>query len=77
MIFTISGNYWQHQEYPSDIATQSEHYISSGARQLVKAELDYDDGMLIYEIDIRTAEGYKYEVKVDANTGAISRVKLD
>ena len=45
--------------------------------QVVKAEIDYDDGMLIYEIDIRTAEGYKYEVKVDANTGAILRVKLD
>ena len=45
--------------------------------QVVKAELDYDDGMLLYEIDIRTAEGYKYEVKVYANTGAILRVKLD
>ncbi len=45
--------------------------------QVVKAELDYDDGMLVYEIDVRTAEGYKYEVKIDANTGAILRVKLD
>ena len=45
--------------------------------QVVKAELDYDDGMLLYEIDVRTTEGYKYEVKIDANTGAILRVKLD
>lgn len=45
--------------------------------QVVKAELDYDDGRLVYEIDVRTAEGYKYEVKVDANTGTILRVKLD
>jgi len=45
--------------------------------QVVKAELDYDDGMLVYEIDVRTAEGHKYEVKIDANTGAILRVKLD
>ena len=45
--------------------------------QVVKAELDYDDGMLLYEIDIRTAEGHKYEVIVDANTGAVLRVKLD
>ena len=45
--------------------------------QVVKAELDYDDGMLVYEIDIRTAEGHKYEVKIDANTGAVLRVKLD
>lgn len=45
--------------------------------QVVKAELDYDDGMLVYEIDIRTAAGYKYEVEIDANTGVILRVKLD
>ncbi|MEK4713977.1 PepSY domain-containing protein [Sporosarcina sp. FSL K6-1540] len=45
--------------------------------QVVKAELDYDDGMLVYEIDVRTAEGHKYEVKIDANTGAVLRVKLD
>lgn len=45
--------------------------------QVVKAELDYDDGLLVYEIDIRTADGYKYEVKVDATTGAILKVKLD
>ncbi|KXH87083.1 PepSY domain-containing protein [Sporosarcina sp. HYO08] len=43
----------------------------------VKAELEYDDGLLIYEINIRTREGQKYEVKVDANTGAILRVKRD
>lgn len=45
--------------------------------QVVKAELNYDDGILVYEIDIRTAEGRKYEVKIDANTGIILRVKLD
>jgi uncharacterized membrane protein YkoI len=45
--------------------------------QVVKAELDYDDGVLLYEIDVRTTEGYKNEVKIDANTGAILRVKFD
>ena len=61
--------------YPLYMNLNTPSITSSEA--LVKAELDYDDGMLIYEIDIRTAEGYKYEVKVDANTGVISRVKLD
>ena len=65
MIFTIQ--LYMNLNTPSNTSSEA----------LVKAELDYDDGMLIYEIDIRTAEGYKYEVKVDANTGAISRVKLD
>lgn len=45
--------------------------------QIVKTELEFDDGVLIYEIDIRTSEGHKYEVKVDANTGSVLRVKLD
>lgn len=44
---------------------------------VVKAELEYDHGAVIYEIEIRTLEGQKYEVKVDANTGNVLRVKLD
>ncbi|MBD7909049.1 PepSY domain-containing protein [Sporosarcina sp. Sa3CUA8] len=44
---------------------------------VVKAELEYDQGTVIYEIEIRTHDGQKYEVKVDANTGNVLRVKLD
>ena len=44
---------------------------------VVKSELEFDDGMLIYEVDIRTAEGHKYEVKIDAVTGEVLKVKLD
>ena len=71
-------NHWQHQRYRRISMEQAMNIaLQRVPGQVVKAELDYDDGMLIYEIDIRTAEGYKYEVKVDANTGAILRVKLD
>ena len=45
--------------------------------QVVKAGLDNDDGMLNYEVDIRTEQGVKYEVNVDAVTGEILRVKMD
>ena len=45
--------------------------------EVVKAELEFDDGVLQYEIEIRTNEGIKYEVKVDAVTGNVLRVKLD
>lgn len=45
--------------------------------EVIKAELEFDDGVLQYEIEIRTNEGVKYEVKVDAVTGQILRVKLD
>lgn len=45
--------------------------------QVVKSELEFDDGILIYEVDIRTMEGHKYEVKIDAVTGEVLKVKLD
>lgn len=45
--------------------------------EVVKAELEFDDGTLLYEIEIRTSQGVKYEVKVDAVTGQVVRVKLD
>ncbi|MEK3934608.1 PepSY domain-containing protein [Sporosarcina sp. FSL W7-1349] len=72
------GNHWQNPQYRRISLEQA---ISIAQEQVpgnvVKAELDYDDGRLIYEIDIRTAQGLKYEVKVDANTGQVIRVKLD
>lgn len=45
--------------------------------EAIKAELEFDDGVLQYEIEIRTNQGAKYEVRVDAVTGQILRVKLD
>lgn len=45
--------------------------------EVVKAELEFDDGTLLYEVEIRTSQGVKYEVKVDAVTGQVMRVKLD
>ncbi|WP_438318011.1 PepSY domain-containing protein [Sporosarcina sp. FA9] len=57
--------------------TISKNYIRTSNGHVIKAELDYDDGIMLYEIDIRTREGQKYEVKVDANTGAILKVKVD
>ena len=71
-------NHWQNPQYRRITIDQA--MVISLERvpgQVVKAELDYDDGMLVYEIDVRTTEGHKYEVKIDANTGAILRVKLD
>lgn len=72
------ANHWQNPQYRRITIEQAMVIaLQRVPGQVVKAELDYDDGMLVYEIDIRTAEGHKYEVKIDANTGAILRVKLD
>jgi len=45
--------------------------------QVVKAELESKHGRLIYEVDIVSTQGPKYEVKVDANTGEVIEVELD
>ncbi|MEK5037705.1 PepSY domain-containing protein [Sporosarcina sp. FSL K6-3457] len=72
------SNHWQNPQYRRITIDQAMAIaLQRVPGQVVKAELDYDDGVLVYEIDIRTAEGHKYEVKIDANTGAILRVKLD
>jgi uncharacterized membrane protein YkoI len=44
--------------------------------QVVKVELDYDNGILVYEIDILTASGV-YEVYVHAITGQILKVERE
>lgn len=45
--------------------------------QVVKVELERKGGRLIYEVDIVNPQGVKYEVKIDANTGAVLEVELD
>lgn len=72
------SNHWQHPRYRRISLEQAIAIaLQRVPGNVVKAELDNDDGHLVYEIDIRTANGAKYEVKVDANTGQIIRVKLD
>jgi len=45
--------------------------------RVVKIELEQEHGMWVYELDIITSQGAKYEVKVDINTGEIVKVELD
>ncbi|WP_318614018.1 PepSY domain-containing protein [Sporosarcina sp. YIM B06819] len=72
------ANHWQNPQYRRITIDQAMAIaLQRVPGQVVKVELDYDDGLLVYEVDIRTAEGYKYEVKIDANSGVILRVKLD
>ncbi|WP_153731051.1 PepSY domain-containing protein [Sporosarcina obsidiansis] len=72
------ANHWQHPQYRRiSIEQANEIALERVPGHVVKSELDYDEGMLIYEIDIRTAEGHKYEVKVDAVMGEVLKVKWD
>lgn len=45
--------------------------------QVVQAELERRGSRLIYEVDIISNQGAKYEVKVDATTGEVIEVELD
>lgn len=71
-------NHWQNPRYRR-ISTEQAMSIALQRvpGHVVKAELDNDDGRLVYEIDIRNQQGVKYEVKVDAVTGEVVRVKID
>lgn len=70
--------HWQNPQYRKISMEQAAAIaLERVPGHVVKIELDNDDGTLLYEIDIRTVEGVKYEVKVDANTGRIIKVKLD
>lgn len=45
--------------------------------EIVKVELEREHGMLIYEVEIVTQQGVKYEVEINVDTGEVLNVKLD
>ncbi|TQS75291.1 hypothetical protein DX933_07095 [Ornithinibacillus gellani] len=45
--------------------------------EVVKVELETEQGRLVYEVEIMTANGVKYEIDVDANSGTIVGLKPD
>lgn len=62
--------------YRIDIETAIQFALSKIPGQVMKIELDYEDGLLVYEIDILTPHGI-YKVEIDANTGRIIKVESD
>lgn len=45
--------------------------------EIVKVELEHEKGVLVYEVDIVTAQGVKYEVIVDVNNGNVLSIEID
>ncbi|OZU87793.1 hypothetical protein CIL03_13870 [Virgibacillus indicus] len=45
--------------------------------QVVKIELDTENGMQVYEVDIVTNQGTRFEVSVDVNTGGIVEIEQE
>ncbi len=52
------------------------HAQFPNARAL-EIELDTEDGKLVYEVELITAEGQKRELHVNAVTGTIEKIKHD
>lgn len=69
----------QHQQMQRQIMMEDAIRISREqvSGQVVKAELERKNGRFIYEVDIVSTQGPKYEVKVDATTGEVIEVELD
>ncbi|MDO4770154.1 MAG: PepSY domain-containing protein [Brachymonas sp.] len=42
-----------------------------------KAELDHEQGRLVYEVDLVTRDRKEYDVKVDARTGKVISSRVD
>ena len=45
--------------------------------EVQETELESEDGMDVYEIEILTAEGVEMEVEIDANSGEILEVEAE
>lgn len=45
--------------------------------EVEEVELEREDGILIYEVEIETADGGETEVEIDANSGEIIEVSLE
>lgn len=42
-----------------------------------KTELEDEDGKVVYGVEVTAANGTKYDVKVDANTGKVLKIEAD
>lgn len=77
-IRTYDNNSFNNQRQPQ-ISLQDSIQIATNhiSGQVIKVELEMEDGLLVYEVKIMTPEGYPYEIEVDAITGEIVKVELD
>ncbi|WP_236785068.1 PepSY domain-containing protein [Alteribacter salitolerans] len=72
--------YNQHRQmFPRQLSAEDaiEIAISQVPGTVVDVDLDTENGILVWEIEIVTPQGMKYEVDVDANTGNILKAELD
>ena len=76
----MTNNYWN-QPYNRYSRISIEDAISIAMAQIpgevVKIELDTENGRLVYELDIITRQGIEYDMEIDAESGRITKLKRD
>jgi|LFRM01.1.fsa_nt_gb uncharacterized membrane protein YkoI len=72
--YSLWDGYWGRYRINSETAIQIALQQVPG--QVIKVELDDENGFLVYEIDIRTQTGV-YEVHVNAATGQILKIERE
>ncbi|WP_082233452.1 PepSY domain-containing protein [Halobacillus massiliensis] len=72
------GNDSQPSKHSSVSEEEAENIATEEvAGEVIKFEKDEDGGGLVYEFDIKSVDGYKVEVEVDAETGEIMKTDRD
>lgn len=74
MYYSLWDGYWGSYRISSEAAIQIALQQVPG--QVIKVELDYENGILVYEIGIRTQTGI-YEVHVNATTGRVLKIERE
>ncbi|QBQ05114.1 peptidase [Sporosarcina pasteurii] len=77
--------HWQAQRQPNQYSRYSRISIDDAMAialeqipgEVVKVELDTDNGAFVYEVDIISRQGIKYEFEIDAETGRIIKMHQD
>jgi uncharacterized membrane protein YkoI len=77
----MTNNYRNYQPYNRYSRISIEDAMSIAMSQIpgeiLKVELDTENGKLIYEVDVVTRQGIEYELEIDAQTGRITKIKRD
>lgn len=77
-----AGPYWSYPGYYHVNRTVTMEEAMRIARErvpgeVIKVELDRENGLYVYEVKIRTADGVVYELEIDVHTGQIVKLKID
>ncbi|NLZ35209.1 MAG: peptidase [Clostridiales bacterium] len=67
-------NYWRN--YRIDAETAVQIALQHVPDRIAKIELEYDGGLLVYDIDVLTESGL-YEIKINANTGQVLKIERE